>query len=129
MNAALVLMGAYILVTMVLQVLFFLVSEAVDKISPDWSLLVFLVLFMCAYGFAWPIAVRITEPKTVEDALRNDLLTLQKSGLIGSFDVEHRKDGPFVQVSRGRESPVDLRAVLVNALGHAVAENRISVAT
>lgn len=63
MNPALVLMGVYILVTIVLQGLFFLVSEAVDKIVPDWSLLAFLILFMTAYWVAWPIAVRLTEPK------------------------------------------------------------------
>ena len=63
MNPALVLMGVYILVTIVLQGLFFLVSEAVDKFVPDWSLLAFLILFMTAYWVAWPIAVRLTEPK------------------------------------------------------------------
>jgi hypothetical protein len=129
MNPALLLMGVYILVTFVLQGLFFLVSQLVDSIAPEWSLLVFLILFMCAYGFAWPIAVRITEPKTVEDALRQDLLTLQRSGTIRAFSVEHRKDGPFVQVTRSSDSPTNLREVLVNALGHAVSENRISVAT
>jgi membrane protein implicated in regulation of membrane protease activity len=129
MNPALLLMGVYILVTFVLQALFFGVSQIVDRVAPDWSLLVFLILFMCAYGFGWPIAVRITEPKTVEDALRQDLLTLQKAGTIGRFSVEHRKDGPFVQVTRGGESPANLREVLVNALGHAVTETRISVST
>jgi hypothetical protein len=129
MNASLILIGAYILVTIVLQGIFFGVSEAVDKFAPQWSLLVFLILFMCAYGIAWPIAVRITEPKTIEDALRNDLLTLQHAGTIGGFSVEHRKDGPFVQVTRGVNSPPNLREALVNALGHVVLENRISVAT
>jgi hypothetical protein len=127
MNPALLLMGVYLLVTLVLQGSFILVSRFIDQFSEEWSLLVFLVLFMAAFALAWPIAVRITEPKTVEGALQNDLLTLQKQGLIRRFSVEHRKDGPFVQVSPGMNSPPDLRPVLVLALGGAVAENRISI--
>jgi hypothetical protein len=129
MNPAMLLMGVYVLVTFALQLIFFMISRFVDQIAPDWSLLVFLVLFLCAYGFAWPVAVHLTEPETVEGALRDDLLTLQHEGLIRSFSVEHRKDGPFVQVYPGENCPPDLRSELIEALGRNVAETRISVAT
>ena len=58
MNPALVLIGAYILVTMVLQLLGFVISRGVDQIVPSLSLFVFLGLFMCSFGLGWPIAVR-----------------------------------------------------------------------
>ena len=50
MNPALVLIGAYILVTMVLQLLGFVISRGVDQIVPSLSLFVFLGLFMCSFG-------------------------------------------------------------------------------
>ncbi len=50
MNPALVLIGAYILVTMVLQLLGFVISRSVDMVAPSLSLLVFLGLFMCSFG-------------------------------------------------------------------------------
>ena len=129
MSPALVLMGVYVLVTFALQVIFFGVSKVFDGLFPEWSLLIFLTLFMCAYGLAWPIAVRLTEPKTVEGALQADLATLQKQGLIRTFSVEHGKQGPFVQVTPGPNSPPDLRGVLVSTLGHMVSERSISIGT
>jgi hypothetical protein len=63
MNPALILLGAYIVLTLVLQTLFLLFSRFVDQFAPEWSLLVFLILFMGAYALAWPIAVRLTEPR------------------------------------------------------------------
>ena len=65
MHPTVILLGAYILVTMVLQVMGFAISRAVDQIAPPLSLFTFLGLFMCAFALAWPIAVRITQPKTV----------------------------------------------------------------
>lgn len=56
---ALALMGIYILTAAVVQFLGFLVSQAVDYRWPTASVLVFLVLFLAAYGIAWPIAVWI----------------------------------------------------------------------
>ena len=50
MNPALVLIGAYILVTMVLQLIGFVISRSVDQIVPSLSLFVFLGLFMCSFG-------------------------------------------------------------------------------
>ena len=44
-----------------MQFIGFLVSRAVDYQWPTASVLVFLILFLAAYGIAWPIAVWITE--------------------------------------------------------------------
>jgi len=39
----------------------FLISKLVDYEWPALGLMTFLILFMAAFGLAWPIAVRITE--------------------------------------------------------------------
>lgn len=66
MLASITLMAAYVVITLAIQFAFFLVSQFVSYVAPDWSLLVFLCLFMAAYGLAWPIAVRLTEPKAAQ---------------------------------------------------------------
>ena len=68
MNPAILLLLAYVPLVMVLQVLGFGVSRLIDYINPAWSLLVFLALFISAFGLAWPIAVRLTEPKSAKGA-------------------------------------------------------------
>ena len=37
-----------------------------DKVAPSLSLLVFFFSSALAVGLAWPIAVRLTQPKTVK---------------------------------------------------------------
>jgi hypothetical protein len=58
---AMALMGIYVLTAAIVQFLGFLVSRVVDYQWPTASVLVFLILFLAAYGIAWPIAVWITE--------------------------------------------------------------------
>ena len=58
---ALTLMIVYVLSTMMLQFTGFLISRAVEYGWPTLGLMTFLILFMSAFGFAWPLAVRITE--------------------------------------------------------------------
>lgn len=70
MNAAVLLLVIYVFIVMILQALGLGVSKLVDYVSPASSMLVFLVLFIGAFGLAWPIAVRLTEPKSVKDALK-----------------------------------------------------------
>ena len=71
---ALLLMGTYILTTITVQFAGFLISRLVDLQFPNFSLMVFLVLFIAAFGLAWPIAVYIAEwmirasGRTVEQA-------------------------------------------------------------
>ena len=58
---ALTLMIVYVLTTAMVQVIGFLVSRVVDYEWPTLGLMTFLILFLGAFGVAWPIAVRITE--------------------------------------------------------------------
>ena len=55
------LMTIYIVTAIVVQFVGFLISRLVDYQWPTAGLLTFLVLFLAAYGIAWPIAVWITE--------------------------------------------------------------------
>jgi hypothetical protein len=58
---ALTLMIVYVLTTFTVQFLGFLISRLVDYEWPTLGLMTFLILFMGAFGLAWPIAVRLTE--------------------------------------------------------------------
>jgi hypothetical protein len=60
MQAA-ILLGIYVLTTIALQLFGFGVSQIVSGQWPTAGLMTFLVLFMCAFGLAWPIAVWIAE--------------------------------------------------------------------
>ena len=55
------LMTIYIVTAVVVQFVGFLISRLVDYQWPTAGLLTFLVLFLAAYGIAWPIAVLIKE--------------------------------------------------------------------
>jgi hypothetical protein len=58
---ALTLMIVYVLTTFAVQFVGFLISRLVDYEYPTLGLMTFLILFLGAFGLAWPIAVRITE--------------------------------------------------------------------
>jgi len=58
---ALTLIIAYVLTTLSVQCLGFLISRLVDYQWPTMGLMTFLILFLGAFGLAWPIAVRIAE--------------------------------------------------------------------
>jgi uncharacterized membrane protein YbhN (UPF0104 family) len=60
MDAA-ALIGIYIVISVIIQGIGFLISEAVDYEFPTAGLLTFLILFISAFWLAWPIAVRIFE--------------------------------------------------------------------
>jgi hypothetical protein len=55
------LLGIYVLTTIVVQLVGFGVSQAVSYQWPAMGLMTFLVLFMAAFGLAWPLAVLIAE--------------------------------------------------------------------
>ena len=129
MNAAILLLLVYVVVAVILQAIGFGLSKLVDYVNPAWSMTAFLLLYFCAFGLAWPIAVRVTEPKSAEGALENDLKILRGAGTISDFTVTHRSDGPYVRVSPGPNSPPDLRHVVVLALQDSIGEERISIAT
>jgi len=58
---ALTLMIVYVLTTATVQFIGFLISRLMDYEYPTLGLTTFLVLFLAAFGIAWPIAVRIAE--------------------------------------------------------------------
>ena len=58
---ALTLMIVYVLTTVMVQLIGFLISRVVDYEYPTLGLMTFLILFLGAFGVAWPIAVRIAE--------------------------------------------------------------------
>jgi hypothetical protein len=58
---ALTLMIVYVLTTISVQFIGFLISRLVDYEWPTLGLMTFLILFLGAFGIAWPIAVRIAE--------------------------------------------------------------------
>jgi uncharacterized membrane protein YkvI len=58
---AFTLIVVYALTTISVQFVGFLISRLVDYEWPTLGLMTFLLLFMAAFGVAWPIAVRIAE--------------------------------------------------------------------
>lgn len=58
---ALLLMAVYILTTISVQAVGFLISRLVDLQFPQFSVMAFIVLFISAFGIAWPIAVAVAE--------------------------------------------------------------------
>jgi len=58
---ALTLMSVYVVTLISLQVVGFLISRMVDLQYPAISVMAFLVLFLAAFGIAWPISVAIAE--------------------------------------------------------------------
>jgi hypothetical protein len=54
-------MIVYIFTTALVQFLGFLISRVVHLQFPSTSVMTFLVLFLAAFGLAWPIAVYVTE--------------------------------------------------------------------
>jgi uncharacterized membrane protein YkvI len=58
---ALTLMIVYVVTVGTMQFLGFLISRLVDFQFPTFGLMSFLILFLGAFGLAWPVAVRIAE--------------------------------------------------------------------
>jgi len=58
---ALTLMIVYVLTTISVQFIGFLISRMIDYEWPTLGLMSFLILFIAAFGIGWPIAVRIAE--------------------------------------------------------------------
>ena len=81
---ALTLMIVYALTTITLQFLGFVISRLVDYEWPTLGLMSFLILFMVAFGLAWPVAVRIAE------------FLIRRSG----HTVETAQSGGYVEPTR-----------------------------
>src|SRR5215204_949280 len=81
---ALTLMIVYGLTVLSVQFIGFLISRLVDYQYPTLGLTTFLILFMAAFGIAWPIAVRIAE------------FLIRRSG----HTVETAQSGGYVEPTR-----------------------------
>lgn len=55
------LMLVYVLTAAIVQFAGFLISRLVEYQWPSAGLMAFLIIFMAAFGIAWPIALRISE--------------------------------------------------------------------
>jgi len=55
------LLVVYVLTIITMQFAGFLISRMVDSQFPAFGLMTFLILFIAAFGIAWPPAVRIAE--------------------------------------------------------------------
>jgi len=58
---AVILLVTYVLTVVAMQFAGFLISRLVDYQWPTLGLMTFLLLFIGAFGLAWPIAVRVAE--------------------------------------------------------------------
>ena len=56
-----ILLTIYVLTVLTLQLVGFLISRLIDYNWPTLGLMTFLMLFMAAFGLAWPVAVRLAE--------------------------------------------------------------------
>ena len=56
-----ILLVVYVVSTISIQFIGFLISRLVDYEWPTLGLMTFLLLFMAAFGLAWPVAVWIAE--------------------------------------------------------------------
>jgi hypothetical protein len=85
---ALTLMFTYVLTLISVQFIGFLISRLIDYQYPTFGLMTFLILFICAFGFAWPIAVRIAERLI---RFRGYEVETEQSGGAARLDVIHMK--------------------------------------
>jgi hypothetical protein len=60
MNPALALIGVYIVLTAVLQLVGLGISWVVGEFDANLSLMTFVILFLGMFWLAWPIAVRLS---------------------------------------------------------------------
>ena len=85
---ALTLMIVYGLTVLSVQFIGFLISRLVDYEWPTLGLMTFLILFLGAFGIAWPIALRVAE------------FLIRRAGYVvetqqsGGYVVEERKRRP-----------------------------------
>ena len=87
MQAA-ILMVVYVLTTVSIQFIGFLISRLVDYEWPTLGLMTFLLLFMGAFGLAWPIAVRIAEALILRAGY---VLETEQSGIDTRRDIVRKK--------------------------------------
>ena len=90
---ALTLMIVYVLTTFAVQLVGFLISRLIDYEWPTLGLMTFLILFLGAFGAAWPIAVRIAEWLIRS---RGYVVETEQSGGDARRDVVRPKKAPIL---------------------------------
>ena len=60
-------MTAYVVVAFALQAVAVVIGMVLDKVAGTWSTPLFLCVYFAMFWLAWPIAVRITEPRVVPE--------------------------------------------------------------
>jgi hypothetical protein len=68
MSSSLWLMTAYIVIVFALQAVSVAIGMVLDRVIPSWSMIAFMGIYFSMFWLAWPIALRITEPRTVPAA-------------------------------------------------------------
>jgi uncharacterized membrane protein len=62
-SSSLWLMMAYVVIALALQAVVIVLGMLLDEVAGSWSTPLFLGLYFLAFWLAWPIALRITEPR------------------------------------------------------------------
>jgi hypothetical protein len=63
-SSSLWLMTAYVVIAFALQAVAVVVGAVLDRVIPSWSTPAFLCLYFAMFWLAWPIALRITAPRS-----------------------------------------------------------------
>jgi hypothetical protein len=64
-SSSLWLMTAYVVIAFALQAVAVVIGMVLDRMIPSWSMIAFMCLYFGMFWLAWPIALRITEPRAV----------------------------------------------------------------
>lgn len=63
MSSSLWLMTAYVVIAAALQAVAVVVGMVLENVLAGWSMPIFLGIYFLMFWLAWPIALRITEPR------------------------------------------------------------------
>jgi hypothetical protein len=89
------LIAIYLVVTMIVQGIGFLISRAVDYQWPEAGLLAFLMMFMGAFYLSWPIATKAFDWFWGDRPLRGEDEETRTARVAGKPLVNQRElDGP-----------------------------------
>ncbi|MEW6449508.1 hypothetical protein [Leptospira sp. severe_002] len=55
------LIGVYVILAIIGAFISFFLGQIVDRVLPDYSMIIFMAMFFGNLWLMWPIAVRITE--------------------------------------------------------------------
>jgi len=64
MSSSLWLMTAYVVIAFALQAVAVAIGMVLDQLFPSWSMVLFMCLYFAMFWLAWPIALKLTEPRS-----------------------------------------------------------------